>query len=308
MNKKYTIEVPIYSSPIEFLSKLNRLDGINIVMYGGVPDSPLNGGRFNYGLYGFQPWNRFFFRLTKKQLEVAKVVFYETIAAANQNNIPFLLAYTNMFVNKDELNDDNLYPVKLLVEYSNKYNIKNGLILNNKFLESFIREKYEDKLLYVSSCTKYVSPYKVLAPDETLNMYLADSSKYDFICLTPQDSRRGNLIKGLLESSKGRFIAICNSYCADNCNCYFHYKFMSEENKKSLIQSSDINILAGALAFILPRAFKCPAFRLPFCKVDIEKIVEMQVKAGVVNFKLGRGFGEEFAGKLVGLIKGFSEK
>jgi len=308
MNKKYTIEVPIYSNPIERLIKHNQRDSINIVMYGGVPDSPLNGGRVNYGLDGLQLGNRFFLRLSKKQLDKASDLFYKTVGIANQNKLPFLIAYTNLFVSEDELNEGNLYAIRFLVESSQKYGVKNGIILNNKLLEGFVRDKYGDKLVYVSSCTKYVSPQKILSPAETMNMYLADSPKYDFLCLTPQDSRRENLIKDLLKSGNGRIIAICNSYCSDNCNSYFHYKFASDENKKSLLKTWDMNILAEAFAFILPRAFRCSAFRLPFCRVNINKIVQMQLQAGVVNFKLGRGFGADLIDQLVDMIVEFSKK
>ncbi|MFH1397379.1 MAG: hypothetical protein ABIH27_02360 [Candidatus Omnitrophota bacterium] len=307
MNKKYSIEVPIYSCPIKHLSELNQLEDISIVIYAGVPNSPLNGGRFNYILDGIFLWDRLLFRLTKRQLSRVLSKFYETLTKANQNSIPFFIAYTNMFISNEELNEDNLYPVKWLVESSKKYGVKNGVILNNKLLEGFIRQKYNDLLVYVSSCTKYVSPDKILTPRETLSMYLEDGGKYDFICLTPQDSRRENLLKEVLCDSKSGIIAIANSYCADNCNSYYHYEQTSNENKKSILTIGSIGIITGAFAFVMPRVLMCTAIRQQFCKVDIKKIAEMQLEAGITNFKLGRGMGDNLLDQLVSLILKFEE-
>jgi hypothetical protein len=302
MNKKYSIEVPAYSAPIDHLIKINRLKEIEIVLYGGVPNSPLNGGRFNYNLDGVLIWNRFLFSLTEKQFKKTLAFLYETITKANQGNISFRIAFTNMFVSDKELNSENLYPVKFLVESSQKYGVKNGLILNNKRLEDFIRQKYGDKLAYVSSCTKYVSPQKILRPDETLPMYTDDSAKYDYVCLTPQDSRRANLIKDVLGASKGNIIAIANSYCSDQCNSFHHYVYMSQENKKTLLAFRNTGILARTIGFIIPRATTCSAFRQPFSRMDVKKIAGMQLNAGIVNFKLGRGFGANLIDELVSLI------
>ncbi len=308
MDKKYTIEVPIYSSPIKQLIKFNRLKNINIIMYGGVPDSTLNGGRLNYSLDGLFIWDRLFFGLTKRQLVKATKKFYKTVTNANENGISFFLAFTNMFVSSKELNEENLYPVKWLVESSGKYGVKNGIIINNQILEDFIRQRYGSKLVYASSCTKYVSPHKILTPEETLSMYLGDSKKYDFITLTPQDSRREGLIKEVLKGSRCETIAICNSYCSYNCNSFYHYEYTSKLNSKSLRDIRNISILFGAFNFIIKRALKCSAFLQPFRQANIKNIAEMQLKSGITNFKLGRGFGADFLGQLVSLILKFNRQ
>jgi len=313
MNKKYSIEVPIYSSSIKHLIELNQLEDIDIVMYGGVPNSPLNGGRLNLVLDGLFIWNRFFLRLTKKQLSKALSNFYSTITKANQNGIPFRIAYTNMFISHEELNEENLYSVKWLVESSQKYGVKNGVIIYNKLLEDFIRQKYGDKLVYVSSLTKYFSPHKILTPQETLSMYLEDSRRFDFITITPQDSRRENLLKDLLRDSKCGIIALCNSYCAYHCKSYYHYECFSHYNKKSLltIDYTGMNFLATAFTFFMRQGYKCPTSILvfpPLRNASFKKITKMQLNAGIVNFKLGRGLGMDFLNKLVSLILEFNEK
>jgi hypothetical protein len=315
--KKYTVEVPIYASSIEHLIELNRLEDIQIVLFGGFPNSPLNGGRFNYGLDGFFLWNRLFFNLTKGQLAKLSANFYLTVEEANRGGIPFYIAFTNMFVSREELNEENLAPVARLVASYKKYGVKNGVILNNKLLEDFLRRKYGSDLLYISSCTKYYSSRKILTPHETQSMYLRDSGAYDAVCLTPQDSRRQDLIKNVLAASKSKITAICNTYCGDRCNSYHHYAFISKENKTRLLASGITGILFGpfqmiaiiarAFTFIIPRALACTAFRTQFCPVDIKKFLWMQLNAGVVNFKLGRGFGDRSVDLVVSLIRKFEE-
>ena len=108
MHKKYSIEVPIYSSSIDHLIELNKRKDIDIVMYGGVPNSPLNGGRFNLVLDGLFIWNRFRLRLTGKQISKALSSFYNTVTKENQNGIPFRVAFTNLFISPEELNEENI--------------------------------------------------------------------------------------------------------------------------------------------------------------------------------------------------------
>jgi len=312
MNKKYSIEVPIYSSPMEHLIKLNRLEDIDIVMYGGVPDSPFNGGRVNSTLDGLFIWNRFSLRLTKNQLSKALASFYNTIREANQNGISFRVAFTNMFISRQELNKENLYPLKWLVESSQKYGVKNGVIIYNKLLENLLRQIYQDKLVYVSSLTKYYSPHKILTPQETLSMYLEDSRGFDFISITPQDSRRENILKDLLRDSKCGIIALCNSYCANQCNSYYHYECFSHYNKKSLlaVEYTGISLLATAFTFFIRQGYKCPTSMLvfpPLRNAKFKKNTKMQLNAGIVNFKLGRGLGMNFLNKLVSLILEYKE-
>ena len=312
MTKKYSIRVPLYASPIEFLSKINKSENIAISIYGGVPNSPLNGGRYNSGLDGLVLKDRLFLNITQKHLTTALASFYKTIAKAsqhnitqkhlttalasfyktitkaNQHNISFYIAFTNMFVSQEELNEENLYPVRRLVESSEKYGVKNGLILTNKLLENHIRQKYGPRLLYTSSCTKYVSPHKILTPEETLSMYREDDGKYDCICLTQQDSRRGDLLKAVLRDSKSSILAISNSYCSDTCNSYHHIKDVSDRNKKSLLNTGAIELVSDVQAFMLPRLASCPAMRFSFLKLPVKKIAAMQLNAGITNFKLGR--------------------
>lgn len=305
MFKKYIIEVPLYSRPVEYLSRINSSEDIGIIVFGGFPDSPFNGGRLNFSLDGLFLWDRMFFRLERKQLERVTAKFYETVAKINELGMSFCAACTNIFVSEEELNEANLYPIQWLVESSQKHGIKNGVILNNALLEGHIRRKYGDKLLYISSCTKYVSPYKILSPRDTMLMYQEDSGKYDGIVLTPQDSRRENLIKNVVRENRSRIIAIVNSYCSNNCNAYHHYAFTSKQNKISLLRRLvDWQVLPAVVRF-LPYTLKCAVYWKMFCPGKIEKIAAMQLNAGIVNFKLGRGMGVESLEKLVALILKF---
>lgn len=307
MKKKYTIEIPLYASPVERVIEIDRSGHIAIVAYAGFPDSPLNGGRNNFMLDWLSLRHRFSLGITKGQLEQAITSFYRTVARLNQNKIPFRLAFTNMFVSPQELCPENLYPVEWLVRAANQSGIRNGVMINNGLLEDAIRRQYGDALDYVSSCTKYVSPDKILTPQETLGMYERDAGAYDFVCLTPQDSRRQELLRTVSSFPRHNIIAICNSYCADACNSYHHYAFMSRENKRSLLRIGlvDLRILTKGLLFLGRKAPHCSALRQCFTRMPIEALARMQLEAGITNFKLGRGFGDDSIERLVKCITDF---
>ncbi len=303
MSKPYTIEVPLYSRSVEYLAKINSSDDIGIAVYGGIPNSPFNGGRVNFVLDGLFLGNRLLFSLSRQQLERVTAKFYETVSKINERGMPFNAACTNIFIDQEELNETNLYPIQWLVESSQKHGIKNGVILNNALLEGHLRRKYTDKLTYISSCTKYVSPHKMLSPRDTMSMYQEDSGKYDFIVLTPQDSRRPKLISDVVRENKSRIMAIANSYCSNDCNTYHHYAYASKQNKISLSgKLTDWHLLAASVRF-LPFTLKCSAYWYMIFPLHVEKIAAMQLNAGIVNFKLGRGLGVEGLEKLVALIR-----
>lgn len=310
MHKRFSIELPIYSNSIEHLAEIAQAGDIDIVVYGGVPNSPLNGGRLNFSLDGFLLNDKVSLKLSKKQLSKVLTSFYETVAKVNQSRISFRYALTNMYVSPEELNDENLDPVAQLVASSQKFGVKNGLMLNNPLLEDCLRKKYGDQLIYISSCTKYVVPERILTPRETINLYLKDSGKYDFICVTPQDSRRGSLLKEVLSQSQCEVIAICNSYCSNNCNSFHHYHYMSQLNKKSLLNLGLGQVLPGAFTFLYRKrqVFRCSAFRQILGSLDINEIAEMQLEAGITNFKIGRGIGADCLDQLVSLIRNFIRK
>jgi hypothetical protein len=211
-------------------------------------------------------------------------------------------------VQEDELNEKNLSPVEWLTNASMKYGVKNGVIINNKRLEACIRERFGDKLVYISSCTKYVSPHKLLTPRETKAMYREDIDNYDQVVLTPQDSRREDVVKEAVRFGGEKIVAIANSYCAYGCNSYHHYASMSRENKTSMLKLADWNVLMDGIKFLFPRMSQCSAFRHSITSVNVEKIAGMQIRAGIVNFKLGRGFGVDGFEKLVALIQAYERK
>ena len=303
MKKKYTIEVPVNSSPLSRLIELDRQDDFHIVVYGGIPDSPLNGGRNNFLLDREKFLGRLFFGINKIQLTAAFQRFYANIEKTNAGGIPFYLALTNMFVTKDELIEENLRPIDRLVESGRKHGVKNGLIIYSKLLENNLRQKYGGELAYVSSCTKYSVADRILSPRDTLKMYKEDLLNYDYIVLTPQDSRREKVIREALKDNPAKVICICNSYCANNCNCYQHYELFSRENKRSLLKIKSGYILISGILFMLKHLTVCPVVRPPFQKIDFRPIAQMQLAAGVVYFKLGRGIGDDFLEQLVLMIK-----
>ena len=302
-DKKYTIEVPFYADSMERFARINQIDNIGVTLYGGIPNSPFNGGRANFMLDGLFLLDRFFMRLRKEQLARLMSKFYDTVTKANQNNIPVCIALTNIFIHDEELTEENLYPIQFLVESSQKYGVKNGVILNNKRLEDIVRQRHEDRLIYVSSCTKYVSPHKLLSPRDTQNMYQEDSGKYDYIVLTPQDSRREKVLKNVLQNNKSEVVALCNIFCSNSCNTYGHYELFSQLNKTSLLKIRPTVDLVRVFKYAFSKVFVCPYYRTLFYGPKIEANIKLQLRAGVTNFKLGRGLGQSVIGKLVSLIQ-----
>ncbi|MFH0754476.1 MAG: hypothetical protein V2A70_07925 [Candidatus Omnitrophota bacterium] len=299
MPKKYTLEIPLYARPVEQLLKLNQSKHLAISVYGGVPDSPLNGGRNNGMIDGIFMWDRMLFALKRKQLERLTKKFYETVARFNAGGISFRLAYTNLFVEENELNETNLYPIQWLVESSRKHGVKNGIIINNTRLEAHVRRLYGDALVYISSCTKYVDPHRILSPKETKTLYMKDVAQYDYVVLTSQDSRRESVLKDMAEACSGRIMAIATSYCGFGCNSYDHYKFISQLNKTSLLKLSDWKAILMSVGFMVPHLPNCPILT----PVNFEKIVIMQLNAGILHFKMGRGNGEYIFEKVVDRIE-----
>ncbi len=303
MDKEFTIEVPMYTYPVNYLMDIQQNTPIHIVLYGGMPNSPLNGGRFNYSIDGFPLRNRILYKITKNQLSQLIKTFNQTIVEVNKNNIPFFITFTNMFIEGTELTSENLKPLDFLVDCFHTYGIKNGVIINNPLLENFLRDRYKTDLAFVSSCTKYVSPKGILSPRETIPLYVKDSKKYDYVVLTPQHSRRKEVIIDVLSQARDKIIAICNSYCSDQCNSYHHYVFMSQENKNSLLELKTLPLLKNSYNFLLKRATQCSVFRYQLQKINIDKIVKMQLEAGLVNFKIGRGLGAKCLDRVISLIQ-----
>jgi hypothetical protein len=303
MSKKYSIEVPLYSYSLNQLDRFNRLPDVAIRVFGGIPDSPLHGGRFNYTLDGQFLWDRFLFRMGRPQLDRVSDKFFRTVRMINAKGIPFHAVLTNLFVEANDLQDSALKPIRKLAELGETYGVRNGVIINNRVLEDRLRHDLGNRLAYFGSCTKYVAPDRILTPRETMTMYRADCRQYDAVIFTPQDSRRESLLKELALESQQKIIVIANTYCSNGCNCYDHYAYISRQNKISMLKMSDFKVLFEAGQFVLARLFNCGAVKHCFFPINIRKTVRMQLRAGIVHFKLGRGIGSGKLKELVELIR-----
>ncbi len=301
--EKYTIEVPMYSAPMDRLAEINRLDGFKVIVYAGVPDSPLNGGRPNYMLDWTFMWDRLFFRITQKQLDRLMTKFRDTVTQANRNGMSALVTFTNLFVSKREITEENLSPLKFLVRSGQEHGVKNGVIVCNKYLEDVIRRRHGGDLLYVASCTKYVVPGRVLSVAEAEEMYQRDSGKYDYIVLTPQHSRLKNVISRVLRDNRSKIVALFNVFCSHGCNSYDHYRVFSRVNKSSLLTFRPWVDLAETFKLTFRKFTCCPYFWKSFNRETMRKIIEVQLEAGVTHFKIGRGFGHGSLEMLVSLIQ-----
>jgi hypothetical protein len=315
----YTVEVPMYSFPLPLLKELKDKGQLRVVLYGSLPNSPLNGGRPNFlldgvdgaktavgpgvrtadatallklavtTLTGFQP----------QKLDSATTQFYERVEEANAAQIPFWIAATNLFISEAELAPENMQMFDRLIASGEKHGVKNAVIVASETLEKRLRETYGAKLQYVSSCTKYYEKDRFLPPKLTLPRYLEDLKTYDYVVLTPQDSYHAKLMKTVCDVDADRIIAVADVTCDRSCNAWDHYDMLSRNNKVPLTQIG----LKHTIAFSREYAtLECPialgttrapdmATRIPICR-----------KAGIKHFKLGRSFSADMSNSINGLI------
>jgi len=290
------------------LAEISRRGPVSLMLYGGFPDSPLNGGRLNFTLDGcthpgqpLAPEMLQDLSFNRELLAWAKAEFYSTVEEANRNQIAFNLSFTNYFVEEEEINNANLEPVDRLVELGAKHGVCNGIIINSALLEARLRSRHPGSLRYISSCTKYVSPDKLLSPSETIHLYRQDIDRYDFITLTPQHSRDRFVMDRIPERHRDKVIAIVNSYCARGCNSYWHYELISHENKKSLLNYTIQDLTVSAANFS-KRYARCPALTHRHRDMRLKEKVCRQLGAGIINFKIGRGLGANCLDELVGIL------
>jgi len=304
----FSIEVPVYAHPVSVLNGIMRRRGISISLYGGYPDSSLNGGRMNFCLDGYIPVGRILApekeenrKARSNLLAGAQTDYLERIETANRHRIAFNLAFTNYFVEPGELDEARLAPLDRLVESGARHQMRNGVIVANLTLENCLRKRYADALLYISSCTKYVVPERLLTLSEAMRLYRRDMDRYDLVVLTPQHSRNARVLRAMATLGSDKVVAICNSYCAATCNSYWHYEMIARHNKKSLLDYSADDLAAAAAAF-QARYPKCTALKQAGRKMNVAQRVKRQLQAGITHFKVGRGFGDNCLEELVDLL------
>jgi hypothetical protein len=297
----YTIEVPYNLEPLDNIIDIHENTNLNIIVYGGYPNSPFNGGRNNFVLDGYKPagikdpleiYTQIFAGNGLHIVTEAKEFFEESVRKVNFNGIAFHIVYTNMFFTENELNKDSIYPVEYLVEMGEKYNVKNGIVINNVNLETKIRELFGDKLHYVSSCTKYYDQERIIPTNEIIQRYIEDAQRFDYVVITPQDSKKERIMRILNKKCPDKIMAVSNVLCGHNCNSYWHYDYISKENKKSLINASPENFMKTIQSFQMAYGTNCKADK-PINHDSYNKdLVQKQLSAGITHFKIARGAGE----------------
>jgi len=299
---KISMEIPLHIYPLCELVELGGHHPLQISLYGGFPDSPLNGGRLNVVLDGRREGVERTARPSEQTVADAREAFFETIEAANRQGIECLLAFTNIFIEEDELNDENLAPVDWLARIGRTHGVRNGVILNNDRLTEHLRRTHGGELRFVSSCTRYFTPERILTPLDTLPQYLEDAERYDLVTITPQDSRRVDVLEILVEKIPGSFVAIGNSYCDDGCNSYHHYEALSRMNKKPIGARGFADVLDLTLD-VAVHSMQCPLITGAIEHLDVAGITSMQISNGVTHIKLGRGRGAERVREIVEVIE-----
>jgi hypothetical protein len=299
----HKIEVPLYAYPVDLLLYVMRSFHVAVSIFGGYPDSPFNGGRNNFLLDGKAPPQFEGECYSKAFIEGVRSEFWDMIDEANRNGIPFFLTFSNMFCDPTELTPTNLEPIERLVQSGNRYKISNGVIINNAFLEQKIRHKYSGQLIFISSCTKYVLPDRLLSIQESIDWFLKDSSQYDYVVITPQLSRNKLALSQLAQECPEKFIAIANTYCSTLCNSYHHYEFTSRQNKIPLHLLRMQDEMVKASEIFAPHMEHCSAVKQINSDMRLQDKVRMQLEAGIRHFKIGRGIGQYCLEELAELIQ-----
>jgi hypothetical protein len=287
--------------PLARLTEIRESHGIDVVLYGGFPDSPLNGGRANFALDDAPTTSGRRPKLSPETLAEARRSFFQTVEEANCRGFAFLAALTNPLVDQDELTAENLAPVEWLISCSRRHGVRNGVIVNNPLLETRLRETHGRDLRYVSSCTRYFEADRILTPRDTIPRYLADAERYDLVIVTPQDSRREPVLRELSRRIPGRFATICNAYCADDCNSYHHYLATGRDNKRPLLEYRVSDMLSTALD-VSGHCPSCPVLTGEVHRMDFRETARRQLAAGVRNLKIGRGFGDDLLEHVVDVV------
>lgn len=294
------VEAPLYSYPLEELLWTKFTAGVEIWLYGGYPDSPLNGGRNNFLLDGRAAGKPF----TETSLAEACAAFWATVEEANRSGIPFLLAFTNLFCTPGELTRANLGPLERLAASGARHQVRNGVIINSALLEMTVRARFADALTLVASCTKYVRPDRLLSPPECCEALIRDARSYDHVTITPQLSRNREALERIARECPDQAIAIANAYCAESCNSYHHYAFTSQQNKIPLARF-DAREEAAKMAAFAREHSDCPALQEAQGGARVRDNVCGQLAAGIRHFKVGRGIGQDCLDELAGLIREF---
>jgi hypothetical protein len=311
----YTIEVPLYTEPLQTLIDYSRYAGIDFNIYAGYPDSPFNGGRNNFLMGGYIPKHlcsqestvlHSFIGNRQALVDEAIESFCESLTKINQEGISFHLVMTNLFFQPEELTEKNLYPLRKLVECGKKCGVKNGVILYNDDLKKNLEKDYGDDLIFLGSCARYFDSDRMLSPQETMARYRKDLAQFDTVVLTPQDSFNRQIMEEMSPGNEARVMAICNILCGRSCESYWHFEVISKGNKTSIIDYTMDDVTSMLKRFDEKLQLQCRRTHPTNIHEHIRNNIILQLKAGITSFKIGRGYEKNASSPLKTLIQSIS--
>ncbi len=271
------IETPLYTGPEKILQRTSS-KRIKIVVYGGYPDSSLNGGRGQWYSTLRDGRNKG----SGEQSRGNKKFFREAVSRINKLGIPFFLAYSNQLYTDEELEDPtNIEPVDILTNNYVKHGVKNGVVVANPDIRSWVEDRSGGLLETACSCTAFFDE-KPISDVERLKRYGEAAKQHDWVVLTPQDSVRPEILKSIRPNEQ--FYAIVNSHCSIDCNSYWHYFHISVENKRVLGNERFSMWYREAQ----DKAAKYKGCPFDLASADLETNAKMIFNAGIRNFKIGR--------------------
>ena len=222
-------------------------DGAKIgAVYGTFPGAIWNGGRKCLGFTDFD------------NIE-------STIGKFNDKGIPLRFTFTNCLLEKCHLQDTYC---NLIMELA--HNGKNGVIVNSKLLEQYLRDKYPNYqyILSTTRCERNI---------DAINQYC---DEYDMVVSDYRDNRNLDFLNKIKDKSKIELLI--NAYCSPNCKMRKeHYEHLS---------SDQLNFRKNSP---LDAIFSCPTYSRSFQEIlDFHTVIKNEelystyTEMGFENFKI----------------------
>ena len=215
-------------------------------IYGSFPHAIWNGGRKCLGFTDFD------------NIE-------STINKFNDRGIPLRFTFTNCLIEENHLQDTYC---NLIMELA--HNGKNGVIVNSKLLEEYLREKYPN-YHYILSTTKCERNIGVI------NQYCKE---YDMVVSDYRDNRDFDFLGQIKDKSKIELLI--NAYCSPNCKMRKeHYEYLS---------SDQLNFRRVSP---MDKVFSCPTYNRGFYEalefdtvIKNNELYSTYANLGFENFKI----------------------
>ena len=219
------------------------IDDISIgSFYGSFPGMNWNGGRCCQGI-------------------TDKGNITNTINSINSCGIPVRFTLTNVLIDEHLLYDPYC---NMILEIA--HNGKNEILVNNKMLEEYLRNKYPN-FKYISSTTKCIMD---------IDKFNEELENYYLVVLDYRKNTDKDFLKAIKHKDKTEILI--NAYCSPTCNKREeHYKYLSQ----CQLDQEPINCsFCNTLSHSFQESLKLDSV------IKVDNLYNYYVKQGFTNFKI----------------------